>query len=378
MIRAARTIAIVANGAFSIINFRGELISDMVGRGARVFALAPDFDEELRRKVRELGAEPVDIELDRMGMRPVADVINTFKLRRKLRTLAPDIVFSYFLKPVVFGTLAAWLAGVPRRYALVAGLGYVFIEPSDGLTAKRRLLRRVVMGLCKLSFSRCHAVFFQNAQDLSHFVDAGVLGTDRAILTDGTGVNLDHFVQSPLPEGAPRLLFVGRLLREKGIREFVDAAIITKQTRPDCEFVVAGDADPNPGGIGLAEIEQLRALGVCSFLGHVDDIRIEIERCTIFVLPSYREGMPRSTQEALAMGRPIITTDAVGCRETVIAGGNGWLVPVGDAPALADAMIAAVSAPRKLEAMAQASRALAENRFNVRTINAKLLDAMGV
>jgi glycosyltransferase involved in cell wall biosynthesis len=371
-------VAVIANGAFSIVNFRGALIAEMVRRGAEVFALAPDYDEELRSRVRQLGAEPVDIVLDRVGLRPLHDLLNTWKLSRELKRLEPDLTFGYFIKPVIFGAIAAWLAGVPRRYALIAGLGFVFIDTKRIPSASRRVLQAFTMFLYRVGLSLCDRVFFQNEDDRAHFVDAGAVRREKTTILAGTGIDVDHFRQHPLPQGAPRFLFVGRMLREKGLKEFVEAARIVRQTHPECSFAMAGDVDPNPGSLTKSEIEAFVEEGNSIWLGNLADIREELRNSTVFVLPSYREGMPRSTQEALAIGRPIITTDAVGCRQTVIPGINGWLVPVADAEELAVAMCDAVEHQDRLPEMGHASRRLAEERFDVRKINAKMLQMMQI
>lgn len=371
-------IAVIGNGAFSLVNFRGPLIREMRLRGAEVFALAPDYTAELRQQVGTLGATPIDISLDRMRVNPLRDLRDMMRLRRQLATIAPEICFSYFLKPVIFGTLAAWLARVPRRYSLVAGLGYLFTDSDERVSFRKRFLKAAVMLLCRFAFSRCDRVFFQNCEDLAHFVDAGAVAQEKTVQLAGTGVDLAHFSELPLPSGPVRFLFVGRVLREKGICELIEAARRVQRTHPECQFAIAGGVDINPGAIRAEGMVEMMAGTTCEWLGHVPDIRAELARCTVFVLPSYREGMPRSTQEALAVGRPVITTNAIGCRETVKEGENGWLVPVGDADALADAMLDCLQNRDRLPAMGHASRRRAETNYDVREINDTMLAAMGV
>jgi len=373
-----RSIAIIANSAFSIHNFRGPLISEMVARGITVHALAPDYDETSRDAVRSIGATPVDISLDRTGLRPLRDLADLIGLVRTLRRLQPDATFGYFIKPVIYGSMAARIAGVRRRFAMVAGLGYVFTSDGSYMTRRRSLLRWLTLRLYRVAFSLCERVFFQNPDDIDHFVSAGTLRRAKAVRLMGTGVDLERFAPARPVLRPIRFLLVARLLREKGISEFVDAARLVAARHPECEFILAGNFDPNPGGIPKQVVEEWVAEGSVQWLGHVDDIRPVIANSSIFVLPSYREGSPRSTQEAMAMERPIITTDAVGCRQTVEEGVNGFLVPVRDAYLLAQAMLKLVEAPHLIPEMGRQSRRLAEDRFDVRRVNATMLAAMGI
>lgn len=373
-----RSIAVIANGAFSIANFRGPLIRAMIGRGVRVYALAPDYDPTTREAVLRLGAEPVDISLERTGMRPLRDLLDAARLVHVLRRLKPDATFAYFIKPVIYGSLAARLAGVRCRYALVAGVGYVFISEGRRETLKHSALRWLVLRLYRLGFAACRTVFFQNEEDISHFVGAGALPHEKAVRLNGTGVDLSYFAPAPSVVRPIRFLLIARLLREKGICEFVEAARIVRGHCGDCEFILLGGFDPSPGGFASEQIEEWKKEGIVQFMGHIDDVRPWIARSSIYVLPSYREGAPRSTQEAMAMARPVITTDAVGCRETVIEGVNGFMVPIRDAAALASAMMNFVNNPSLIGKMGAESRRLAERKFDIDHINETMLAVIGI
>lgn len=373
-----RRVAVIANGAASLVNFRGPMIEEMVRRGAVVYAMAPDFDPALRRKIEALGACAVDISLRRMGLNPLSDAFDILRLSRILRKLNIDTCFSYFLKPVILGTCAARLAQIPNRYSLIAGLGYVFTESDKVNTLRRRLFQAALLLVLKRSFRWSDKVFFQNDDDRDFLTRTGTVERDKSIVLAGTGVDLEHFAQVPLPDAGHRILFVGRVLREKGVREFLEAARLVHAAGAKCNFVLAGGIDSNPGALTAADIQRYVDLGLCEWLGHLDDIRPELAKASVFVLPSYREGKPRSTQEALAVGRPIITTDAVGCRDTVVPGVNGWLVPVRDAHSLAEAILQSMKDNRVLQHMGHASRALAENCFDVRKVNAQMLKIMDI
>lgn len=374
-----KSLALISNQAFSLVNFRGPLVEAMVARGIRVHALAPDYDERTRKAVLSLGAEPVDISLDRAGMRPLRDLRDAWHLARLLRRLAPDATLAYFIKPVIYGSLAARLAGVPHRFALVAGLGYVFTPDGGRDTLKRCALRGIVLLLYRVAFRTCERVFLQNAEDETYFIDGGVIEPVKLVRINGTGVDLERL--SPvLPVAAPpTFLVMARLLREKGICDYVAAARQVRKTHPEARFILLGGLDPKPGGIVRKEVEAWVHEGVIEWPGHVDDVRPWIARASVYVLPSYyREGVPRSTLEAMALGRPVITTDNVGCRETVVDGVNGFLVPVRDPGALTAAMVRFIENPALIATMGRESRRLAEERFDVHAINAVILEAMGL
>jgi glycosyltransferase involved in cell wall biosynthesis len=371
-------LAVITSQAFSLHNFRGPLLRALVDRGVDVLALAPDFDDDSRAAVAAFGAQPVDYSLSRAGLNPVRDVSDALALTRQLKRLKPDRTFSYFIKPVIYGTFAAALAGVPRRFALVPGLGYVFTMDGDHPPPHRRVLRRVVARMYGAAFARCERVIFQNDDDITWFTSRGLIPRTKAVRTSGTGIDLTSWNPVPLPSSPPVFLLVARLLVEKGILDFVEAARRIKARYPESRFLLVGGLDPNPGALTTKELKAWVREGVIEWPGHVADVRPWIAQASVFVLPSYREGIPRSTQEALAMGRPVITTDTVGCRETVIHGVNGFLVPVRSPAALADAMERFIRNPAILDPMGRASRLLAEQRFDVRNINAIILGALGL
>jgi glycosyltransferase involved in cell wall biosynthesis len=371
-----RSVAIITSIAFSMANFRGPLIRRMVSKGITVYALAPDYDEQTRAAVRALGAAPVDISLERTGLHPARDLADMVRLAGTLRRLRPDLVFGYFIKPVIYGTLAARLAGIQRRYALVAGLGYVFTPDGSRDSAKRQILRSVASTLYRVAFRLCDRVFLQNSDDLEVLCSRGLLPRDKAVLISGSGVDLARFQPAQSIVSPVTFVLVARLLREKGIVEYVDAARRIKESESDVRFLLLGDVDSNPGGLKREDVERWVAEGVIEWPGQVPDVRTWLAQSSVFVLPSYREGKPRSTQEAMAMALPVITTDAPGCRDTVEEGINGFKVPVRDARALEAAMRRFIDAPELIAQMGQASRVLAERLFDVHRINDAMLDAM--
>jgi len=369
-------LAIIAHQAFSLINFRGPLIRDLICRGVRVYALAPDYDETLRESVRALGAEPIDFSLVRAGLNPLRDGVDTLRLALLLNRLRVDMSLAYTIKPVIYGTLAAWLTRVPRRFALIEGLGFVFTPGSKSLSIQRRLLRHAVVLLYAMALRLADRVIFLNQDDLTEFIDLGTMNVDKAIVLGGIGVDLSEWLPAPPVTKPITFLLAARLLREKGIMEYAAAARRVKASYPEARFVLLGALDPNPGGVTHAEVDAWVREGLLEWPGHVD-VNPWLAQASVYVLPSYREGVPRSTQEAMAMARPVITTDAPGCRETVEDGVNGFLVPVRDVGALAAAMLRFIENPTLIETMGHRSREIAEKKFDVHKVNGKLLREMG-
>ncbi len=367
--------ALVASLASSIALFRGPLITELASRGIEVYAFAPDYDDDSRAAVRSVGAIPVQYSMSRAGMNPFRDVADLLRLCGQLRRLKPDVVFCYFIKPVIYGTLAARLAGIKRRFASIEGAGYVFTD-SARPSFKRTLLRRFVVQLYRAALSQTNRVFMLNPDDRQLFVDEGMVRPEKVQPLDGIGLSLDHYRAAPPSSTPMRFLLIGRLLREKGVYEYIEAARIVKRSHPQVQFCLLGSCDANPGSISQGEAEQWVAEGLLEWPGQVSDVREWIAGSSVFVLPSYREGLPRSTQEAMAMGRPVITTDVPGCRETVVQGRNGLIVPVRDPAALAAAMLAFVEQPGLVASMGAESRRMAEERFDVNKINARILQTM--
>lgn len=368
---------VVASLAESLLNFRGDLICHLLGKGHQVVAAAPDGTPELDAALATWGVRRLPIGLQRTGSNLLADLKLLFELRRLLQAERPDVVLLYTIKPVVYGAIAARLAGVPRCAAMITGLGFAFAKAA---TLRQRLVRSVARGLYRASMVCTDTVFFQNPDDEADFRNTGLLRTSQCIVrTAGSGVNLERFRVVPLPEGPLCFLMVARLLGDKGVREFMQAATLVRQSRPDLSFHLVGPFDDHPSAIARAEIDSAVANGAVVYHGSAADVRPHLARCHVFVLPSYREGTPRSVLEALAVGRPVITTDAPGCRETVVPGDNGMLVAPRQATPLAHAMIALAQLPRaELARMAASSRALAEARFDVNLVNEQVASALAL
>lgn len=378
MLKKPQKLALISNNAFSIYNFRGDLIEDMIAQGVEVYAIAPDYNPEIRSKIVALGARPVDYRLNRASLSFLDDVQSCYSLFQTLRRIRPDITLSYFMKPVIYGSIIAALLGVKKRYALVEGLGFVYQDGAHK-TIKMRFIRMIADRLYALAFALSDKVFFLNEQDIDTFADNKLMDRAKAINLHGIGVDLEKFSPSAVVSNPVTFLLMARLLRQKGIAEYAAAARIVKLASPDTRFLLLGATDPNPNSLTAGEVQTWVDEGIIEWPGNVIDVRGFIRQSSVYVLPSYyREGVPRSSQEAMAMGRPIITTDHVGCRETVIHAVSGFLVPIRDPQALADAMMKFVNKPNLLIEMGARSRELAEARFNVRDANRAVLETMGL
>ena len=372
-----KRVALLSNQAFSLVNFRGDLIQGLIQSGHVVIALAPDFTPELRGKLIQLGARTVQIPLARTGMNPLRELFNMLLLAYRLRRIKPDVILSYSIKPVIFGTLAAWLSRIPLRIAMIEGLGYVFTPATEKLSVLRRALGILVKYLYRIALKAAHKVIFLNHDDAGEFVEGHLVPRGKSVVLGGIGVDLDVWAYKYPPTASVSFVMVARLLREKGVYEFAAAAKSIKDKYPSTKFVLLGGLDINPGALRREEIDEWVDDGLLEWPGHVD-VKPWLEKCSVFVLPSYREGVPRSTQEAMAIGRAVITTHAPGCRETVEDGVNGFLVPVRDAAALAKAMMRFLDSPVSITAMGLESRRLAEERFDAKKVNAHIFAILGV
>lgn len=365
---------LIGGFASSLINFRGPLLKRLV-QDFQVFAAAPYIDDDIIEKVEAIGATCISTEFERTGLNPAKDLKALLKFRKQIKEIAPDYVLAYTIKPVVFGLKAAKFKGV-KRYALITGKGSGF----DETNLKSKAIAKVVKGLYRDTLKSVDGVIFQNADDQAFFEQNGLLtNTVQRGVIEGTGVDMVHYRlknEPSFPEKV-KFLFIARLIKEKGIPELVEAAKLLKKKGHDFEVQLLGWVDPNPGGISQKEVDELHSSGLVNYLGTTDDVRPYIEAADVFVLPTYyNEGLPRTIQEAMAMKKPIITTDHPGCRETVEEGRNGFLIPTRDAQSLADAMERFIKEPEQVLIMGQQSHEMAKEKFDVNKINERLLKFM--
>lgn len=367
----------------SVLNFRGKLLEAVASHGYEIHIMAPEFanfPEEIQ-KLQALGYHLHEIPMQRTGTNPFADLKLLKNLYQQIRHIQPDYMLSYTIKPVIYGTLASWLAKVPHRFALITGLGYAFQNVELG---KHSLFQKMVHGLYAQALKHSDKVFFQNPDDLKLFQDMHLLEANKpTVVVNGSGVNVQDFDVMPLPkneEGQVKasFLLIARLLGDKGVREYAESARIIKVQHPEAEFHLVGWIDDNPSAIAQAELDEWIADGRLKYWGKLSDVRPAIAQSSVYVLPSYREGTPRTVLEAMAMGRAIITTDAPGCRETVSHGVNGYLVGVKSVNDLVHSMQYFIEDPKLIELMGQRSREIALNKYDVHQVNAHMLGEMGI
>lgn len=375
-VSSAKKFFLIAGLADSVLNFRGPLIATLKQRGFQVHVAAPalPIGHPMRLQLEALGMTVHSIPMLRTGTDPLADLQTFWALWRLMRTVRPSAVMGYTIKPVIYGSLAAWLAGVPTRFALVTGLGYAF--QGDG---QRGHLQALVQRLYACALARVDKVFFQNPDDEALFRRRRLLpvGTPSCVV-NGSGVDVSSFCLTSMPPGPPRFLLIARLLGDKGVREYAQAAGRIRAAYPGVRCALVGWIDSNPDAIGQAELDTWVAQGHIEFLGKMADVRPAIADCSVYVLPSYREGTPRTVLEAMAMGRAVITTDAPGCRETVVDGDNGILVPVKSVDALVAAMERFINDKGLAQRMGARGRQMAEEKYDVHKVNAVMLREMGI
>ncbi|WP_208511615.1 glycosyltransferase family 4 protein [Variovorax paradoxus] len=367
---------LVGSFAESLLNFRGALISALQQRGLEVHVAAPELPpgNPYRLQLEARGIVVHSIYMRRTGTNPVADLRTLFSIWGLMRRVRPRFVMTYTVKPTIYGGLAARFARVPHRFALITGLGYAFQEGKG-----RGWLRAIVQRLYAISLEGAQKVFFQNSDDEALFRRRGLLGPAKAsCVVRGSGVDLEKFSASKISAKSLSFLLIARLLGDKGIREYVQAARKVRALYPEVRCMLAGWIDTGPDAIAQDELDAWCSDGSIEFLGRLSDVRPAIASCSVYVLPSYREGTPRTVLEAMAMGRAVITTDAPGCRDTVIEEFNGFLVPVKSVDSLVNAMLKFVADPSISRIMGEKSRNVAEEKYDVHKVNAIMLFEMGI
>lgn len=356
----------------TVFNFRGDLIRDMIAQGHEVLVVGPNriYVED----ILALGvSEFIEVKLVKDNTSVTGDLAYLKQLIRVMKEKKPDLVFGYTIKPVIYGSIAAKIAGVKKIYAMVTGLGRVYA--SGGL--KARTVRLITKNLYKLAFKACDKVIFQNGDDIRELVEDRYLPLEKTVQVNGSGVNMERFQRTPLPKD-PVFLMVSRIIREKGAMEFCQAARIVRGNCPNARFILLGGFDSSIGALRPEDIQPYIEEGTIEFPGEVKDPVSFYQRCAVFVLPSYyREGLPRTLLEAMSCGRAIITTDWPGCREPVEDGINGYMVPVKNADILADRMNALAMDRQLLERMSEAAYETCRNKFEVSIINAQMRQVLG-
>ncbi len=358
-------ILFVSNTAFYLHNFRRGLMKALRESGFVIIAAAP-YDEFSERLERE-GFRVIRIKrLNRKGINPFEDVRLTLELINLYRREKPSLVLHFTVKPNIYGTIACRIIHT-KSICNITGLGYLFIDKS--------FLNNIAMHLYRTALAGAYRVFFQNRDDQDFFVRLNLVKRDKTLLTRGSGLDADFFSPDISEKMETRnhntiFLMSSRMLWHKGVGEFVEAAKMVKESHVPGEFWLLGGVDKgNPAAVPEGRIQGWVAEGIVKYLGMTDDVRPFIAECDVVVLPSYREGIPRSLIEGMAMGKPIITTDTIGCKEVVDEGKNGFLVPTRDPRALAEAMIGFVNLrPEERKEMGRYSRGKAVSEFNEKRV----------
>lgn len=365
-------IGVLSSHTPSLFWFRMDMMRDFKQAGCDVVAFGNEPEELWKAKFGENGIGYRQITVERNGTNPFHDIKTLSSIKRALREERPDKVFCYQAKTVIYGSSAAHSLGI-ESYSLIAGLGSLFL--SNGL--KQKLARLIMCSGYKRAFRNNSAVFFQNHDDSRELLTRKLLDEKKIIYINGSGVNTESFVPTEMPDN-PCFLYIGRLIRDKGISEYLDACRILKSKLPDIRCMLVGPLDSNPSAITEEELNDYIRDGTVEYYGEQSDVRPYLNQCSVFVLPSYHEGTPKTVLEAMASGRAVITTDAPGCRETVEDGINGFLVPVKNVNELAECMYKLACSPQTQQAMGLEGRKMAINKFDVHNVNAVIMKAMKI
>ncbi len=356
----------------TVYNFRGDLIKKIIASGYEVIVTGPDEDNV--EKILELGARFEKIPMNKTGTSIIGDLkycLNLFKLMKKEK---PDITLGYTVKPVTYGALAAKLAGVKNINSMVTGGGYTFTSK----TVKAKMLGIIVKMLYKIAFLCVNSAIFQNSDDLNEFCEKKLVSKKKCHVVNGSGVNMEKFIPKPYPENTS-FFMLSRLLKSKGVAEYLKAAECVKEMHPEVNFYLLGKFEYEmQDAVPESFVKDYISRGIITLFDETSDVRPYYEMCSVYVLPSYREGTPRTVLEAMAMARSIITTDTNGCRETVKDGENGYLVPVGDYKKLADAMIKFCKDKESIVKMGEKSYEYCKEKFDVFSVNEKMCKIMKI
>lgn len=356
-------VVVLSRCARTLFNFRLALMLGLKSEGADVFCMGAGgdgFPARLKARNVDFRALPVSLK----GVDPLGDLWLLLRYVWEFRALRPDIVHAFTIKSAVYGTIGAWLAGVPVRVVTITGLGHAFISANF-------LVRKLVTKLYRFALRRANLVYFQNPDDLDLFVREGYVDRQRVRLVAGSGVDTVRFTVTALPSAAgrsPAFLMISRLLVEKGVHEFVAAAKEIRRKYPAVTMRILGGRDPrNPSSLDAGQLATLFGSDV-EWVDEVADVRPYIAAADVIVLPSYREGLPRTILEASAMGRAVITTDVPGCRQALVAEQTGLLVPAKDAKALENAMERFILDPGLISKFGKAGRQFVEQVFDERLV----------
>lgn len=373
-----KKLMLVANAGFTVINFRKELIETFVERGYEVLVACPKSCgimalDDVSGAIESLGARHIPLELSRRGLNPASELLLLYRLIKIMKHERPSHILNYTVKPVVYGSIAARLCGVKNICSTITGVGYIF----TGDTFKSKFLRMLVWLQYFFAFKCNKLIFFQNTDDLNLFASMGLLRGVTCKIVNGSGVNTAHFqLNDKQVNPNPTFIMVARILRDKGVGEYIDAAKRIKTEYSNSIFYLMGALDDNPESYTSQDLSRWEQEKIITYIKPHKDVRPFLAASDVFVLPSYREGTPRSILEAMCMAMPIVTTNTAGCKETVEEGVNGFLVPVRDSESLSYAMRRFIESPELILLMGAKSLDLVKKKYDVRMVNRTILDAV--
>ncbi len=370
-----KKIIVLSGHAPSLVNFRFHLLLKFKQLNYQVIACAPQYDANVKQKLNENGIIFKQIKFNPTSVNPIADFVFLLKLIKFFKRERPFILFSYMIKPVIYGSLAGKFVGISKIFSFITGLGYTFV----GTSLKQKFISIFSNNLYALAMKSNSVVFFQNNDDMNLFKEKKIIPKKLKVkIINGSGVDLQHFYYVNTFPSKPTFLLVARLLKSKGILEYLEAAKIVKKKYPFTKFLLVGYFYQSPDVVDKKIVYNYNKEKIIEFLGKLSDVRPAIKNSSVYVLPSYREGTPRSVLEAMSMGRPIITTNAPGCKETVINNENGFLVKLKDPVSLANAMERFIKEPELIIQMGKRSREIAEQKYDVHNINKNIITEMQI
>ena len=368
-----KKIIIMSGSGNTVAWFRLELIKEFLDRSYEVYVLAPDINSDLKPRLEDLGAHFIFINLSRKSLNPIGLLHSIYSIFSIIRKIRPNLIFVYTFKAILVASFASFFFRNIKIFSFITGRGHIF----ESNTNLKKVIKFISVRALRLAANFNETLIFQNPDDQMLFEYEKIISNNRSAMVSGSGVNLDLFQPTILPD-SPVFLCIARLLKSKGLVEYAESARLVREQIPNARFILYGYADQHEDSINEIEIRDswLEKYGV-EYRGYTNDPAHAISECSIFVLLSYQEGTPRVVLEAMAMGRPIITTDAPGCRETVINGFNGFQVPIKNSVQASQKMLNLIREDLTKE-YGLNSRNLCKQKFDVHAVNADLLKIMNV
>lgn len=366
-------IVVLSSHTSSLFWFRMDMMKDFIKQGYKVIALGPESEVNWKSKFGEMNIDYRQFFVERSGFNPIKDLRTYQEIYQFMKEENPDKVFTYQAKTVIYGNLAAKASGITEVYTLIAGLGSIL--RGEGL--KNEIIKAIMKIGYRMACKASKKVFFQNNDDINEFIKNGLIQNNKIVLINGSGVNLEKFKPESLPS-MPAFLFIGRLIKDKGVVEYLEACKRIKIKYPEVRCLLVGPYDSNPTALQPDELMPFIDQGVIEYFGEQTDVRPYLKQCSTFVLPSYHEGTPKTVLEAMAVGRAIITSNVPGCRDTVIDEYNGFLVRIKDIDELFNKMELMIKNISLNKLMAEHSLKIAREKYDVNLVNKSIMEAMEV